>query len=121
MPPSTRPPSKHSGPPPDALASLRPGRDKTPGRLVQLGEFQLQDLEAVRLVLRGRSIIDWHRLDFESEAQARKLIENHELSLESESDRQFMEQIQSEAVAYLRRNFSFAIPRPVERAPLLEL
>jgi len=119
---SSRPPSRHSGPPPDPFAHrgerlpLRP-----PGALVALGEFRLHDLEAVRLVLRGRSVIDWHRLDFDTETQARRLIENHELSVDSADDLQFMEQLQVEAVAYLRRNFSFAIPRPVERASLSEL
>lgn len=120
---SSRPPSRHSGPPPDPFAQHRAQRPalRPPGALVQLGEFRLHDLEAVRLVLRGRSVIDWHRLDFDAESQARRLIENHELSVDSPEDRQFMEQVQVEAVAYLRRNFSFAIPRPVERAALPEL
>jgi len=120
---SSRPPSRHSGPPPDPFAQLRSERafSKPPGALVQLGEFRLHDLQTVRLVLRGRSVIDWHRLDFDREDQARRLIENHELSLDSADDVAFMEQVQVEAVAYLRRNFSFAIPRPVEKASLQEL
>jgi hypothetical protein len=120
---SSRPPSRHSGPPPDPFAQHRNERVplRPPGALTPLGEFRLHDLEAVRLVLRGRSVIDWHRLNFDAELQARRLIENHELSIENADDRQFMEQVQVEAVAYLRRNFSFAIPRPVERAPLTEL
>ena len=35
-----------------------------PGTLKRLGDFTLADLEAVRLALRGDSVIDWHRLDF---------------------------------------------------------
>src|SRR6187549_2988034 len=110
---SSRPPSRHSGPPPDPFAQHRSERAflKPPGALVPLGEFRLHDLEAVRLVLRGRSVIDWHRLDFGSDLQARRLIENHELSVDDPDDLAFMEQVQVEAVAYLRRNFSFAIPR----------
>ena len=36
-------------------------------RLKTLDEFTLADLEAVRLLLRGDSVIDWHRLNFEDE------------------------------------------------------
>jgi uncharacterized protein (TIGR04552 family) len=120
---SSRPPSRHSGPPPDPFAQHRSERVllRPPGALTSLAEFRLHDLEAVRLVLRGRSVIDWHRLNFDAELQARRLLENHELSMDSADDRRFMEQVQVEAIAYLRRNFSFAIPRPVEKAPLLEL
>jgi hypothetical protein len=32
------------------------------GRLKRLEEFTLSDLEAVALMLRGESVIDWHRL-----------------------------------------------------------
>ena len=35
-----------------------------------LDKFRLGDLEAIRLVLRGGSVIDWHRLNFESREEA---------------------------------------------------
>lgn len=123
-PPGSRPPgSRHSGPPPAPLsAHLPPEQLARPGgSLKRLDEFFLHDLEAVRLVLRGRSVIDWHRLDFDHPEQARRLIENHELSLDDPSDVAFMEQMRDEAVGYLKRNFSFAIPRPVQEASLPEL
>jgi uncharacterized protein (TIGR04552 family) len=36
--------------------------------------FSLSDLEAVRLVLRGGSVIDWYRLNFQSETEAHDFI-----------------------------------------------
>ncbi len=120
---SSRPPSRHSGPPPEPLAqqiSARTSRREA-GRLKKLSEFSLHDLESVRLVLRGRSVIDWHRLDFENVEEAERLIVNHELSFDEPGDVAFMNHMKEEAVAYLRRNFSFAIPRPVEEASLVEL
>ena len=41
----------------------------------RLEDFRLGDLEAIRLVLRGGSVIDWHRMNFGSEDEARELIE----------------------------------------------
>lgn len=119
---SKRPPSGHSGPPPASLlAGAAHYEARRPGSLRELKDFRLHDLEAVRLILRGKSVIDWHRLDFEDEAQARGLIENHELSLDIPSDVAFTEHVKEEAIAYLRRHFNFAIPKPVERASLPEL
>ncbi len=46
---------------------------------------------------------------------------NHELRLAEPGDRKFAEHIQREAISFLRRHFSFAIPKPVERAPIEDL
>ena len=78
-------------------------------------------MEALRLILRGGSVIDWHRLNFEGVEQARTLIRNHGLDPDDPSDRTYIEYVRREAIAYLRRNFTFAIPKPVERASLEDL
>lgn len=90
-------------------------------RLRSVPEFRLHDLEVLRLVLRGDSIIDWPRVNFETEDEVRAFIKNHELDPDDPGDRRFMEHIQAEAVDYLRRNFRFAIPTPVRTAPLEQL
>ena len=46
-----------------------------------LEQFRLGDLEGIRLLLRGGSVIDWHRLNFPDEADARDLIAAHELRM----------------------------------------
>lgn len=86
-----------------------------------IGDWSLADLEAVRLILRGESIIDWHRLNFDSEREARAFVEANEFDLEEASDRGRMDRLKSEAIEYLRRHFDFPIPKPVENAPLLDL
>jgi hypothetical protein len=43
-------------------------------RLKRLEEFTLADLEAVRLILRGDSVIDWHRLNLASEDEVRDFL-----------------------------------------------
>lgn len=72
-------------------------------------------------MLQGESVIDWHRLNFSSEDDARRLIENHELNLDDPSDLAFMERVKEDAISYLRRNFALAIPKPVEQASIFEL
>lgn len=102
---------------PDALKR----NSRSIGQLRALDEFHLHDVEAMRLILRGGSVIDWHRLDCPTEEQARQLVEDHGLDLARADDVAFTEQIKEQAVAYLRRHFNFAIPKPVERASMVEL
>lgn len=91
------------------------------GELRKLDDFNLHDVEAMRLILRGGSVIDWHRLDCPTEEQARQLVEDHGLSLDNPEDIAFTEHIKESAIAYLRRHFNFAIPKPVERASVVQL
>ena len=91
------------------------------GRLKRLDELTLADIEAIRLILRGESVIDWHRLNFHSIDEARTLIEAQELRPDDPADRARMEAIKGEAISYLRRHFAFPIPKPVERASTEEL
>jgi uncharacterized protein (TIGR04552 family) len=90
-----------------------------PPRLRTIDELSLHDVEALRLILAGSSVIDWHRLNFARADQIDAFIRNHEL--DPEADRAYIDHVKSEAVSYLRRNFAFAIPKPVERATIEEL
>ncbi len=102
------------------MMPLMPGGSLLPG-YKPLDEFTLADLEAVRLLLRGGSVIDWHRLNFESVDDARAFLRAQEIDLEREDDQKRSEVIQAAAIGYLRRNFEFPIPKPVARATLEEL
>lgn len=90
-------------------------------RLKPVDRFSLHDLEAVRLILTGSSVIDWHRLNFADQGEAVRFIENHELHIEDARDQAFMNHVKAEAISYLRRNFGFAIPKPVEQASVADL
>jgi uncharacterized protein (TIGR04552 family) len=76
-------------------------------------------VESLRLILRGDSVIDWHRLNLDDRSAAEQLIRNHDL--DPVSDRAYIDHVKDDAVRFLRRNFTFAIPKPVERASLEEL
>src|SRR5580698_1278085 len=95
--------------------------DPAVGRLKPHDEFTLMELEAVRLVLRGDSVVDWHRLHFEDQDAARRFLVTHEFRPDEAADRARLESIKNEAIAYLRRHFEFPIPKPVERASVEDL
>ena len=90
-------------------------------RLTPLEQFTIADLESIRLILRGDSIIDWRRLDFENEEQVREFLMVHEVRPDEAADRARLEHVKTESIAYLRRQFDYPIPRPVERATVPEL
>jgi uncharacterized protein (TIGR04552 family) len=90
-------------------------------RLKRLDEFTLADLESVRLVLRGDSVIDWHRLNLLTDAEVDELLRAQEFHPDEPADRARMAAIKNEAVSYLRRHFEYPIPKPVEQASVEEL
>jgi len=91
------------------------------GPLKSLGEFSLTDLESVWLILRGGSVIDWRRLHFQDEAEADAYLASQGYDADRRGDRDRLAQIKAAAIDYLRRQFDFPIPRPVERASVVEL
>ncbi len=89
-------------------------------RLKTLDEFTLADLEAVRLLLRGDSVIDWHRLNFDGNQEIREFLLAQEFHPDENADRARMNAIKAEAISYLRRHFEYPIPKPVEQASIEE-
>src|SRR6185295_9484978 len=79
-------------------------------RLKDLDEFTLADLESVRLVLRGDSVVDWHRLNFSDEDEVREFIMAQEFHPDEPADRARINAIKAEAISYLRRHFEYPIP-----------
>jgi len=65
--------------------------------------------------------VDWHRLNLETPEHARRLLENHDISVDDPKDMAFTEHVKKEAITYLRRHFSFSIPKPVEESSVAEL
>ncbi len=90
-------------------------------RLKTLDEFTLADLESVRLILRGDSVIDWHRLNLADDDEIAEFIAAQEFDVSQPGDRTRMDGIKSEAISFLRRHFEYPIPKPVERASVEEL
>jgi len=90
-------------------------------QLKALDEFTVADLEAVRLILRGDSVIDWHRLNFKGPEHVRAFLLAQELTPGDVADEARMNRVKIEAIGYLRRHLEYPIPKPVERASVEEL
>ncbi|MBA3458352.1 MAG: TIGR04552 family protein [Deltaproteobacteria bacterium] len=76
-------------------------------------ELTLADVEAMRLLLRGESVIDWHRLSFVDHAEVDRFLRLNEFDPESEDELGRLEDIRGDAVDYLTRAFAMAIPDEV--------
>ncbi len=82
-------------------------------RVSALSELTLADVDAVRLLLRGDSVIDWHRLNFTDHADVDRFLRLNELDPESDDEMVRLEDIRGDAVDYLSRAFAMAIPDEV--------
>ena len=82
----------------------------------------LQDAHELRLLLRGESVVDWHRLDFESEADSRRLLALNAFDWDDEADRVRVEALRGHAADYLHRVLKFHDDDEVgHSAPFLHL
>ena len=81
----------------------------------QIDRFSLFDLELVRLILRGGSVLDWHRLNL-TKPEINSFMRTHRLDLNDPVDNALVERIRNEAVVYLRETLSFPVPRPIRTA-----
>lgn len=76
-------------------------------------ELTLGDVDAVRLLLRGESVIDWHRLSFADHAEVDRFLRLNEFDPESDDEMGRLEDLREESVDYLSRAFAMAIPDEV--------
>jgi uncharacterized protein (TIGR04552 family) len=85
-----------------------------------LDKFSLFDLELVRIILRGGSVMDWHRLNLKR-SEIKSLLRAHCVDLNNPNDAALVQRVQDEAVAYLREVMSFPVPKPIRSASLPDL
>jgi uncharacterized protein (TIGR04552 family) len=78
-----------------------------------MSELTLADIDAVRLLLRGDSVIDWHRLNYADHAEVDRFLRLNEFDPESEEEMARLEDTRGDAVEYLTRAFAMAIPDEV--------
>jgi uncharacterized protein (TIGR04552 family) len=77
-------------------------------------EFTLGDLDTLWNILRGDSAIDWRRLHFADRYDADEFLRVNEFHPEDPVDAARLDAIKGEAMDYLRRNFEYPIPEPIE-------
>jgi uncharacterized protein (TIGR04552 family) len=82
-------------------------------RASRLEEFSLSDLAAIRNLLRGGSVIDWHRLYFHDRAEVDRFLRVNEFDPAIPEDMDRLDALREQAVEYLERHLGFRIPDEV--------
>lgn len=82
-------------------------------RVSAVSELTLADIASVRLLLRGDSVIDWHRLHFADHAEVDRFLRLNEFDPENDDEMARLEDTRGDAVEYLSRAFAMAIPDEV--------
>src|SRR5258708_2970636 len=87
-----------------------------PVRTVQ--EMALKELERIRLILRGGSVIEWRRLHFRTRDEVDRFLRLCLINPDDPVDQAWARVILSDAVDYLRRTFDYrvsdAVAQPAE-------
>ena len=78
-------------------------------RFRPVSEMGLRELERLRLILRGSSVIDWRRLHFKSRDEVDRFLKLCELDLSRPHDEAWIRTILADAVEYLRRTFKYRV------------
>jgi uncharacterized protein (TIGR04552 family) len=76
-------------------------------------EMGLKELERIRLILRGGSVIEWRRLHFGSRDEVDRFLRLCLFDPDSPEDEAWMRQVLAEAVAYLRKTFDYQVAEAV--------
>ncbi|MDB4979573.1 MAG: hypothetical protein JWM82_325, partial [Myxococcales bacterium] len=96
-------------PPPAAAGGERvPTAERV--RKVRFEDFTLADLTAIRNLLRGGSVIDWHRLHFNEREEVDQFLRVNEFDPSSPDDLRRLADLRELAVEYLERHLGFNIP-----------
>jgi uncharacterized protein (TIGR04552 family) len=98
------------------VESLVPHLPELPLRSVS--EMGLRELERIRLILRGGSVIDWRRMHFESRDEVDHFLRLCQLDLSRPYDEAWARTVLADAVEYLRKTFNYrvadAVANPTE-------
>jgi len=73
------------------------------------------DSSAIRIMLSGESVIDWSRLEFETDTEIDHFIRLQEFHLDQDSDRDHVGKMQREAFMYMEDVLRYHIPEEVKR------
>jgi uncharacterized protein (TIGR04552 family) len=98
-------------PPPAAGGERVPTAERV--RKVRFEDFTLADLTAIRNLLRGGSVIDWHRLHFNERDEVDQFLRVNEFDPASPDDLRRLADLRELAVEYLERHLGFNIPDEV--------
>ena len=82
-------------------------------RKLRYEDFSLADVTGIRNLLRGGSVIDWHRLYFVDRDEVDRFLRVNELDPRDDDDMRRLAELREMAVEYLERHLGFQIPDEV--------
>jgi uncharacterized protein (TIGR04552 family) len=74
---------------------------------------QMHDVDAIRLLLTGNSVIDWRKLSFESLDQVNRFLETLLLDVHDIQDQRRVRYVYNEAVSYLEEHLKLRFPQEI--------
>jgi uncharacterized protein (TIGR04552 family) len=83
------------------------------GAYLPVERMGLPELEALRLVLRGGSVIDWRKLDFQTTQEVDAFLRLNLFDPEEARDERRLRAVLAQAVEYLRSAFGYRVAAPV--------
>ncbi len=83
--------------------------------------LSLAELEQVRLVLRGGSVVDWYRLRFEGPDDVRAFLRISEGDVDDDRDRHRLNRLRDEAVRYLTDEHGYKLPPEIVSCDVFDL
>jgi uncharacterized protein (TIGR04552 family) len=82
-------------------------------RKLRYEDFSLADVTGIRNLLRGGSVIDWHRLYFVDRDEVDRFLRVNEFDPRDDDDMRRLAELREQAVEYLERHLGFQIPDEV--------
>lgn len=73
----------------------------------------LADVEAMHLLLRGHSVIDWHHLSFQSREEVDRFLRVNEFDPTDPKDIARLERIREDAVEYITQHLEYRLPNEI--------
>ena len=80
---------------------------------VPLAEMDVGDLELLRVILRGGSVIDWRRLHFQDDSEVEHFLRLNLYDLANARDERRLRTVLAQAVEYLRSAFGYRVAEQV--------
>jgi len=93
--------------------------DADPAPALSLGGLSLHDVDAIRKILYGGSVVDWPRLNLTERPAVLDLLRTIGFEPDLRTDRKRLHSIQRKAVSYLAEVFGFDFPQDLQQPELV--
>lgn len=93
-----------------AVVPIHPSADVVP-----LGRFDTHDLDTMRLLLRGSSVVDWYRLHFNNRSEIDAFLRVNELDMSKPADKRRLADLYRRALEYLEEHLRYRVPESIAK------